>query len=83
MIESNGEKLLCAVDLLHRRAQFVHPEWSVGFDSDTSVSVPTRREVLQKAADENLLVQFYHMPFPGLGHVSVMGDGFRWEPIEG
>jgi glyoxylase-like metal-dependent hydrolase (beta-lactamase superfamily II) len=82
MIESNGERLLCAVDILHRRAQFVHPEWSMSFDTDTSVSVPTRRHVLQQAADENLLMHLYHMPFPGLGHVSVEGEGFRWEPIE-
>lgn len=82
MIESNGERLLCAVDILHRRAQFVHPEWSMSFDTDTSVSVPTRRQVLQQAADENLLMHLYHMPFPGLGYVSVEGEGFRWEPIE-
>ncbi|MCA9913886.1 MAG: MBL fold metallo-hydrolase, partial [Anaerolineae bacterium] len=81
MLESNGERLLFAVDILHRRAQFLHPEWSMSFDSDTSVSVPTRRQMLQQAVDEDLLMLLYHMPFPGLGHVRTLGDGFTWEPI--
>ncbi len=83
LIESKGERLLCAVDILHRRAQFVHPEWSMSFDTDASISVPTRRRLLQQAADENLLMHLYHMPFPALGYVRAVDDGFRWEPIGG
>jgi len=81
MLESNGERLLFAVDILHRRAQFLHPEWSMSFDTDTSVSVPTRRQMLQQAVDEDLLMLLYHMPFPGLGHVRTLEGGFTWEPM--
>ena len=40
----------------------------------------SRRRLLGWAADENLLVHAYHMPFPGLGQVERYGRAFRWVP---
>jgi hypothetical protein len=37
--------------------------------------------LLDRAADENLLVHAYHMPFPGLGFVRRHGDRYEWTPI--
>lgn len=82
LIESEGEKLIHMADLLHSPMQFAHPEWSASFDVDTSVSVPTRREALALAADQNLLAMFYHLPFPGLGRVKHAARGFTWHPIQ-
>jgi len=67
-------------DLLHATVQFAHPGWSPKFDADTNLSVPTRREMLARAADENRQVMFYHLPFPGIGRVRRAGDTFAWEP---
>jgi hypothetical protein len=36
---------------------------------------------LNRAADDRLLVQAYHMPFPGLGTITRQGDAYRWQPI--
>ena len=33
------------------------------------------------AADENLFIHAYHMPFPGLGRVERHGSAFRWSPV--
>jgi glyoxylase-like metal-dependent hydrolase (beta-lactamase superfamily II) len=79
LIESDGERLLHLADLLHSPMQFAHPEWSASFDVDTSVSVPTRREALGRAAAENMLTLFYHLTFPGLGRVKPAKKGFIWE----
>lgn len=81
LLESNGERLLHLVDTLHRLIQFAHPEWSIAFDTDKTVSEPTRREWLAKAADDELLTLFYHLPFPGLGHITREGDAFKWNPL--
>ncbi|MCC6906110.1 MAG: MBL fold metallo-hydrolase [Anaerolineae bacterium] len=83
LVESEGEKLIHMADLLHSPMQFAHPEWSPSFDADTSVSVPTRRAVLGRAADDGMLAAFYHLPFPGLGRVSRAGAAFAWEAVPG
>jgi len=80
-IESNGETLLHLVDVLHRHVQFAHPQWSPPFDSDTSLSVPTRKKWMAQAAEDGTLVLFYHLTFPGLGHIHKEGDSFKWVPI--
>jgi glyoxylase-like metal-dependent hydrolase (beta-lactamase superfamily II) len=81
LIESENEKLIHLADLLHSPMQFAHPEWSVRFDVDTRISVPTRRAALGRAADENMLTLFYHLTFPGLGRVKQAEKGFAWEPL--
>lgn len=55
-----------------------HPEWHFAFDSDPVQGVETRREMLAKAADENLLVMSYHFPFPALGYITRDGDTFAY-----
>ncbi len=82
LLESEDEQLIHMADLLHSPMQFAHPEWSASFDADTSISVPTRRAALGRAADENLLTLFYHLTFPGLGRVKHAARGFTWEPLQ-
>ena len=81
LIESQGERLLHVVDLLHQPFQFDHLAWHFGFDSDGALAERTRRRVLQQCADENLLTLFYHLDFPGLGKVSQDGEVFTFTPI--
>ncbi len=81
LIESEGETLFHMVDTLHRQLQFQDPSWSIRFDSQPDISPITRRELLQRSADNGWLTLFYHLPFPGLGHVQVEADGFKWVPI--
>ncbi len=81
LLESEGKKLLNVVDLLHGTVQFANPDWHHVFDDAPDQAVETRRAMLGKAADENLLTAFYHMPFPGLGHVTRDGDAFKYTPL--
>lgn len=80
VFESAGEHLLHLADLLHSPMQIARPDWSAAFDADKSVSVPSRQAALARAADEDALVMFYHLTFPGLGRVQRQGSAFAWSP---
>jgi glyoxylase-like metal-dependent hydrolase (beta-lactamase superfamily II) len=82
MIESNGEQLMHLVDVLHHETQFVYPDWHIIFDTDGELAEKTRRTFLGNAANRNILTMFYHLPFPGLGHVKREDGSFRWKPIK-
>jgi glyoxylase-like metal-dependent hydrolase (beta-lactamase superfamily II) len=82
LLESDGERLLHVVDLLHSPMQFAYPEWSAVFDDDTAVSVPMRKATLKRAANEDILMLFYHLTFPGLGRVRQADGVFSWESLE-
>jgi glyoxylase-like metal-dependent hydrolase (beta-lactamase superfamily II) len=82
LVESNGEGFIHNADVLHQPFQFAHPEWHVSFDSDKPLAAETRRNVLERCANENLLAMFYHLPFPGVGRVARDGDVYRWQPVE-
>lgn len=81
IIESNGERLIHLADVLHQAFQFKHTDWHFAFDSDGALGVKTRNSILQHCADENLLTVFYHLKFPGLGHITKVDDTFVWNPI--
>lgn len=80
LVESQGERLLHVVDLLHQHFQFANIDWRFSFDSDSVQAVRTRRRVLQQCVNEDLLTLFYHLDFPGLGHVSLEDGTFVWNP---
>ena len=81
LVESGGERLLHVVDLLHQPFQFANTDWHFSFDSEPELAVETRRRILQRCADEDLLTLFYHMPFPGVGRVSIEDGALVWNPI--
>ena len=57
------------------------PDWTVGADLDKSLAVETRKRLLSQAADEQFLIAGYHFPFPGVGVIRRLGDGFRYVPV--
>jgi glyoxylase-like metal-dependent hydrolase (beta-lactamase superfamily II) len=83
LLESQGERLLCTGDCFYDPLQLSHPQWRTPWDHDAERSVLSRRKILRWAADENLLVHAYHMPFPGLGLIKRHGDIYEWCPTSG
>jgi hypothetical protein len=57
------------------------PGWGTPWDHDTAQAVRARHRLLNRAADEHLLVHAYHMPFPGLGTIARNGDAYKWQPL--
>jgi glyoxylase-like metal-dependent hydrolase (beta-lactamase superfamily II) len=81
LLQSGGERLLCVGDLFYDQLQLSHPEWCTPWDHDTVRAVRARRRLLDRAADEHLLIHAYHMPFPGLGTIARHGGAYRWQPL--
>lgn len=82
LIESGDDALLHLVDVLHHTSQFMYPDWHFVWDTDAELAVKTRRAQLANAINRDLLVMFYHLPFPGLGHVQRDGQSYQWIPLE-
>lgn len=51
------------------------PHYSAVVDVENEKAVKTRRELLKKLSTEGNLVQLYHFPFPGVGHLENTGKG--------
>ncbi len=80
LIESDGERLLHVADAWHHPVELPRPDWYFSFDWNPEQTVSTRRQLLEMAAQDNLLVLPYHATFPGLGHVVKDGDAWAWRP---
>ena len=50
---------------------------------DKAAAAASRRRVLDMIATDRIPAVGYHMPFPALGFVEAVGDGFRWVPEQG
>jgi glyoxylase-like metal-dependent hydrolase (beta-lactamase superfamily II) len=80
-ISSGKESLLVVSDTARLPALFVrHPEWQPRFDMDGPLAVQTRKAMLDRAAADRMLVQGYHFPFPGSGHIVRTASGFDFAP---
>ncbi len=80
-IKSGKESLLHMMDLTHHHGFMFHnPSWYIAFDHDPEQSIDTRKKVLAKAAAERTRCYGFHVPWPGLGHVLPMGEGYLWHP---
>jgi glyoxylase-like metal-dependent hydrolase (beta-lactamase superfamily II) len=78
LLSSEGERLLCLGDTFYDRIQLRRPDWWTRFDVDGPASIAARRRLLAWAADEDIPVTVYHMPFPGLGRIRRAGAAYDW-----
>lgn len=79
LVTQGSEKLLVIGDTVHiAPLQFVHPEWTMVFDTKPSEAISTRRKIFQQAAADRALLHAFHMPFPGIGHIRATGKAFEW-----
>lgn len=81
-ISSGSEQLLCTFDVVHYPFQLEQPDWHFVGDIIPERAVHTRRQVLNKASTDKVLVMAFHFPFPGLGHIVKDGEVWAWQPIE-
>lgn len=80
-IFSDNKELYHIADVVHSEIlSFTHPEWIYNSDTDYRMAIETRKEVLGRMADTKKLFFAYHLPWPGLGYATRMGDAFEWHP---
>src|SRR5258706_12011200 len=80
---SKGQKILFWGDIVHaQRVQLQHPEITAIFDIDPTAAAATRRQLLRRLANENVLIAVPHSSFfPPLGRLRKEGNGYSWVPV--
>jgi glyoxylase-like metal-dependent hydrolase (beta-lactamase superfamily II) len=80
-VESGGQRLAITADTAnHYVWSLAKPDWEVRFDADKAAAAATRKQLFGMIAADRIPFLGYHMPFPGVGYVEAMGDGFRYVP---
>ena len=79
-IVSGHSRLLDIGDLAHSSiVSLAKPQWTMGFDHDTTLAKTTRLATLARLAKDQELVFSPHFPYPGVGHITADGDAFVWK----
>lgn len=81
LLESQGKRLLHFVDTMHYPIQLNALDAVPSADAQPEIAVRTRRNMVERAIAENLLVMGYHMPFPGIYAIRQSGPLREW--VEG
>jgi glyoxylase-like metal-dependent hydrolase (beta-lactamase superfamily II) len=81
LITSGDAALLHIADTAHFPLQTQFINRVVRFDNDPEQAITTRRTVLERAADEQVMILAFHFPFPGLGYIARQNDVFDWQPL--
>ncbi len=81
MVTSGNDTLAVIGDLTHHHVILLEtPLTQFAFDTDPAQSAQTRVRMLDMIAAQRLPIIAYHFPWPGIGHVEKVGDGFRYHP---
>ncbi len=84
IVSSLKEKLIYISDVVFHPLHLKYPDWlpSKRYMFDQIEYEKTKRNILNMAADENMLVSAMHFyPPPSLGYVSRLGKGWEWIPV--
>lgn len=79
-IEMDGFVYL-ADTFVHPWLHLPHPEWSSKADVDPATVKASRKRILDKVSNENILVAGAHTNFPGFGRIVKNGKGYDWNEI--
>ncbi len=86
-IASRNQSLLAMSDTVRNPYLFArYPDWQPLFDMDGPTAVKARRQMLDRAASDRMLVEAYHFPFPACGHIVRDRKGYElvpspWQPL--
>jgi glyoxylase-like metal-dependent hydrolase (beta-lactamase superfamily II) len=80
-LESEGKRLMLTADTAnHFVVSLQQPDWEVAFDADKAAAAATRRKVFDMIATDKLPFIGYHMPWPSVGFVEKLAEGYRYVP---
>jgi len=86
-VASRNQSVLVMSDTVRNPYLFArHPDWQPLFDMDGPMAVKARRQMLDRASADRMLVEAYHFPFPASGHIVRNGKGYElvseeWRPL--
>ncbi|MGL3605983.1 MBL fold metallo-hydrolase [Rhizobium sp. G187] len=80
-LESEGRQLVLTADTAnHFVLSLQRPDWEVRFDMDKAAAAASRKKVFDMLATDKLAFLGYHMPFPAVGFVEKIDQGYRFVP---
>lgn len=83
MVTSGKDSLAVIGDLTHHHVILLEtPLTQFAFDTDPAQSAQTRVRMLDMIAAQRLPIIAYHFPWPGIGHVEKVGEGFKYHPAQ-
>ncbi len=77
-LQSSGDQLLYISDVWLHPLHIQHLDWQTRFDLDHRAARQSREHMLRLAYQENIVVQSFHFPFPGLGRIDKVSNGWTW-----
>ena len=81
-LQSAGQTFVYIGDLTNVPALFArNPDWAVSFDMDAEAARQVRRATFQRITARHALVGGFHFPFPALGRMAAVGNGYAFEPV--
>lgn len=81
MLASKKRLLLITADTAnHYVASLQRPAWHVQYDADKEQATATRRTIFDFVAHKRMPFIGYHMPFPAVGYVEKIDQGYRYMP---
>jgi glyoxylase-like metal-dependent hydrolase (beta-lactamase superfamily II) len=82
LLESEGQQLIHLSDTVLHPLHLEYPNLGVVFDYSPEQADDSKRRICDMAADGKWLVFAHHFPpFPNLGHVERISNGWQWLPI--
>jgi glyoxylase-like metal-dependent hydrolase (beta-lactamase superfamily II) len=72
-IESGRHRALLLADALHSPIQVLHPEWGTAGDRDPQTAEATRRHIIERCTDTDILLMTGHFPAPSVGRLVSVG----------
>ena len=68
-------------DLTHLHVILLEPPLTqFAYDTDPAQSAQTRVRMLDMLAAQRVPIIAYHFPWPGIGHIEKVGEGFKYHP---
>ena len=77
-IRSADQEALITGDCIHHPCQMTRTDWCSSADFDSAEGLKTRERLLDKYADQDILVIGTHFATPTAGHVKRLEDGGYW-----
>ncbi|MFN2178529.1 MAG: MBL fold metallo-hydrolase [Candidatus Promineifilaceae bacterium] len=81
LISSGGEQLWYMSDAFLHPIHIEQPNWYAEVDIQPEQTVITRNSLLNKVGTGQSLIQCFHFPYPGLGHIKRNRNGYQWHPL--
>lgn len=78
-VESKGEHFIYAADAMLNPLHLEYLGWNYHSDADFDIAVATRHRIAELAIETNALVTAYHFPFPAVGRIRRVGEGYLWK----